>query len=96
LAKRVLQILKARNLEPSNTLWCKSAMSLFISVRSGLGFAINPASEQTIAFADALRIEALDGDDVVADDSIGWKKNTKNLATQYFLKVVRNLYPMDG
>lgn len=93
LAERVLQICHNRKLRPSNIHWCSSALSLLIAVRSGLGFAINPLPTSSSGFSDEIRMIKLDGDDTAADNSIGWKRNTKNLATKYFLDIIHELYP---
>jgi DNA-binding transcriptional LysR family regulator len=92
LVSRVLDLCRRRKLNPEDIHWCNSGVSQLLSVRCGLGFAITAAPDAG-AFTEQLHAVPIEGDDAMADDSIGWFKNSGNQALPYFLGVVRELYP---
>lgn len=95
LVSQIMEICKNRGLEPSNIHWCNSAISQLLAVKCGLGFSMTP-SPHGDAFTDDLTIVPISGEDAMADDSIGWRKDSSNQAVPYFLQVMRELFPHDA
>jgi DNA-binding transcriptional LysR family regulator len=91
LTDRIFEICRNRNLEPINIHWCNSMPSVLIAVKAGLGFTVSPVSGD--GFQDGLRVIPLEGADTIFDHSIGWRQNSNNHATAFFLDVVKKLYP---
>lgn len=95
LVNQIMEICRNRGLRPTNIHWCNSAISQLLAIKCGLGFSLTP-SPRGGSFTDDLTIIPISGDDAIADDSIGWRKNNGNQAVPYFLEVVREVFSLES
>lgn len=93
LVSQIMEICRNRGLVPKNIHWCNSAISQLLAIKCGLGFSLTPSPHSGV-FTDDLTIIPISGEDAIADDAIGWRRNTGNQAVPYFLEVVREVFSL--
>jgi len=91
LISQTMALLESMGVEPANIIHYPSGATILMAVRAGLGFTLLPASMNLGALPPDILVIPVHLPDAVIGNSMGWHRDTKNVAALKFIELVKEM-----